>query len=119
MKFLANENFPKPSVNLLRQNGKDVLYISEFHPGIDDEKVVELASIEKRIILTFDKDYGEIIFRYNKLNPPSVIFFRTKGPDPLEAAENLLLVIKENLFSFENHFTVIANDSIRQRKYTI
>jgi predicted nuclease of predicted toxin-antitoxin system len=118
MKFLANENYPAPSVNLLRQNGLDVLYIFESHPGLGDDNIVALASMEERIILTFDKDYGEIIFRYSKSMPPSVVFYRFKGTKPDTAAEILLQIIKEKLYILENHFTVIANDNIRQRKYT-
>ena len=56
--FLANENFPKPSIYLLREKGVSVRSISEEMPGISDENVSSIAKFEGIIILTFDKDYG-------------------------------------------------------------
>ena len=116
MKFLANENFPFPSIKLLRQAGHDVTSISELYPGISDFEVVEKAKIEKSIILTFDKDYGEIIFKLNIERPPAVVFFRFKGENPKIAGKMLvgLLELKLNL---SNTFTVIEKESLRQRTY--
>ena len=56
MRFLANENFPLPSVRLLREAGHDVVSISEETPGITDSQVLSRAVSEQRIILTFDRD---------------------------------------------------------------
>jgi predicted nuclease of predicted toxin-antitoxin system len=69
MRFLANENFPAPSIRLLKELGIEVKSISENSPGIVDEKVIQIAQKEKRIILTFDKDYGELIFRQHSESP--------------------------------------------------
>jgi len=55
MRFLANENFPDPSIPLLRADGHDVRSISAEHPGISDPQVIAIAQAEDRIILTFDK----------------------------------------------------------------
>ena len=63
MRFLANENFPLPSVRLLREAGHDVVSISEETPGITDSQVLSRAVSEQRIILTFDRDYGVMIYR--------------------------------------------------------
>ena len=63
MRFLANENFPLPSVRLLRSAGHDVLSITEESPGISDDRILARAVAEERIILTFDRDYGELIYR--------------------------------------------------------
>lgn len=62
MRFLANENFPLPSVRLLRSAGHDVLSITEESPGISDDRILTRAVAEERIILTFDRDYGELIY---------------------------------------------------------
>src|SRR4051794_40459434 len=90
--FLANENFPAPSILLLRNNNYSVLSIQEAFAGITDEEVLKIAIEKQLIILTFDKDYGEIIFRYKVKNPPAIIFFREKGQSPLFAREILLLL---------------------------
>jgi len=117
MKFLANENFPAPSIRILRDAGYDVKSIQEVSPKISDEIVLETAKQEDRIILTFDKDYGKLIFQYNIQAPSSVIFFRVKGDDPLFAGSYLLALLKSEGVSFGDCFAVIETNGIRQRKY--
>lgn len=115
--FLANENFPVPSIELLRQNNYHVLSIQEVTPGISDKEVLRIAIKENYIILTFDKDYGELIFRYKSHNPPAVIFFREKGQSPIFAGELLVSLLKNNSVQFAHTFTVIEGQNIRQRYY--
>lgn len=91
--------------------------IQEEFQGIMDEQVIQIATAEKLTILTFDKDYGELVFRYGAANPPSVIYFREKGHDPLFAGRTLVSLLLENGARFENAFTVIEQNSIRQRLY--
>jgi predicted nuclease of predicted toxin-antitoxin system len=116
MTFLANENFPFPSIQLLQQNNFIVKSISKIRAGMRDKEVIELAQKEKAVILTFDRDYGELIARHALQNPPAVVYFRLKGSSPEYAAEILMKLMKQNII-FENHFTVIESGNIRQRKY--
>lgn len=73
------------------------------------------ATIEERIILTHDCDYGELIFKYH-YRPPGVILFKMKEFDPWEPAQ-LLLDLLEKQHDFNNKLSVIDADSIRERKY--
>ena len=118
MRFLANENFPDPSIVLLRADGHDVRSIRTEHPGISDPQVIALAQEEDRIILTFDKDYGELIFKDGIKDPPAVLFLRYRGRDPKAAAA----LITEAMFAgtlLEGRFTVIEEEGIRQRIYQL
>jgi predicted nuclease of predicted toxin-antitoxin system len=117
MMFLANENFPRPSLILLRDNGFEVKSIQEESPGISDEVVMKIASEMNLIILTFDSDYGELIFKHSKDNPPAVVYFREKGPDPLFAGKLLLNLLSKDDISISNSFTVVEEKNIRQRFY--
>jgi predicted nuclease of predicted toxin-antitoxin system len=47
---------------MLREVGHDVVSISELYPGISDREVLEIATKEQRAIITFDSDYGELVF---------------------------------------------------------
>ena len=67
MRFLANENIPLDSVVYLRNKHHDVLYVGVDHSGITDIEVISLAIKELRTIITFDKDYGELIFLYQRI----------------------------------------------------
>lgn len=116
LRFLANENFPFPSVKLLRENGYFINSISEGFKGISDEVVLQIAVEEDLIILTFDKDYGELLYKYQKEFPPAVIFFRLKGSYPDTAGKILLELLANKSIHIKNHFTVIDNIGIRQRK---
>lgn len=117
MRFLANENFPYPSIKLLRQAGYFVSSIGELYPGISDNQVIVKAKTDNLIILTFDKDYGEIIFKHGQENPPAVIFYRFKGERPEIAGQILLDLIINGNFNFDNKFTVVEKENIRQRSY--
>lgn len=117
MKFLANENFPLPSIRVLRNAGFKVLSVSELSPGISDPEVIQQAISSNAIILTFDKDYGEIIFKHAFQNPPSVVFFRFKGETPESAGLLLVDLINQEKIYLDNIFTVIEKENIRQRKY--
>jgi predicted nuclease of predicted toxin-antitoxin system len=118
MRFLANENFPLPSILLLRENGFYVKSVSENMSGIKDNEVLEIGKQEGLIILTFDKDYGELIFRYANNAPPAIVFFRYKGVNPAFAGEFLLKVLLDKTISLIDNFTVIEENSFRQRKYS-
>ena len=90
MRFLANENFPCKSVIYLRSAGYDVAYGSEDAPGAEDSQVLARAVHEERIILTFDRDYGELIYRMRMQSPIGVVYFRYFPTTPEEPAQELL-----------------------------
>ena len=115
--FLANENFPRPSTIILRENDFAVKSIQEDHPGIGDPEVIQIALDLNLIILTFDSDYGELIFKYAKDNPPAVVFFREKGNQPEFAASSLISILANTDIVISGAFTVIEANNIRQRFY--
>ncbi|MBD0367365.1 MAG: DUF5615 family PIN-like protein [Flavisolibacter sp.] len=63
MKLLADESVDKPIIDALRMAGFDVVYILEIAPEIDDGTILNLSNDEQRILLTQDKDFGELVFR--------------------------------------------------------
>ena len=70
---VGNENFPGVAIAALLLRGHDVVWIREDSPGIDDRTVLSRATAEERILITFDKDFGELVFRLG-LNAPSGVF---------------------------------------------
>jgi len=55
MKFVADENFPRNALRVLRESGFDVVSIAETQPGIPDTEVLSIASAESRTLLPFDR----------------------------------------------------------------
>jgi predicted nuclease of predicted toxin-antitoxin system len=115
MQFLANENLPLPSINLLRDAGYDVVSITEESPGIEDAEVLNRATREQRIILTFDRDYGTLIYQRGMAAPWGIIYFRYQPLTPYEPAEQLLQLLGQASLSFEGRFTVLEREQLRQR----
>ena len=114
VRWLVNENFPAPSVTAMRTSGHDVLSIAESHSGIADPAVLALARSEGRWLVTFDRDYGELLFARNYAAPPAVILLRVVSYRPAEPAAWLeqLLLAPEGLLG---KFTVYTGGDLRSR----
>jgi predicted nuclease of predicted toxin-antitoxin system len=93
MRFLANENFPFDAVNILRQAGRDVTWIRTEAPGISDPEVLDRAQAEERILLTFDKDFGELAFRARLPATIGIILFRLKASSSAIIAQKVSIAI--------------------------
>ncbi|MEK6690907.1 MAG: DUF5615 family PIN-like protein [Nitrospirota bacterium] len=115
MDFLANENFPLVSIKLLRDAGHTVASVIEDIPGAKDQDVLKRAHEEKRIVLTFDRDYGELIYKHKLLAPDGVVYFRFDPSTPEEPAKILLGIIKRTKTSLSGKFTVVERGRVRQR----
>lgn len=115
MKFLANENFPLKSYQILKNNGWDIEHIAEGNKGISDKEVIDYSKKEDRIIITFDSDYGELVYKKN-YKPSGVIYLRLKSFRPEFPAELLKELMNNESLVFEFKFTVIDENQIRQRE---
>lgn len=67
MKFLADEGVDRQIVERLRENGLSVLYVAEIEPGISDDEVLNQANRDTALLLTTDKDFGELVFRQGRV----------------------------------------------------
>ena len=114
VRWLANENFPHAAVAALLVRGHDVLHVGESHAGMDDTRVLALARDEGRWLVTFDRDYGELLFARNHAPPPAVILFRvmTYRPDEPAVWVEQLLNERESLLG---KFTVFTGKEFRTR----
>jgi len=82
MRILANENVPGEAVEALRSRGHDVMWVRTSAPGIEGRRVVHLVETEERVIVTFDKDFGKLVFRAKLPLYCGVILLRISGSDP-------------------------------------
>lgn len=109
-----NENVPLVSVVALRDAGHDVVSITEDSPGIPDEMVMQRAYAENRIVVTFDRDYGELVFRRRLPAPNGVLYLRFPPATPLEPAEYIARLLASGI-ELEDRFTTADRDQVRQR----
>jgi predicted nuclease of predicted toxin-antitoxin system len=113
-RLLLNENFPLPALRMLRAHGVDVLAVVETSHGAPDEQVLALASAESRWLVTFDRDYGELIYSRRLAPPPAVIYLR-QGPYPPERPASMILELLSDPSQVEGFFPVVSEKSIRRR----
>ena len=81
MRFLANENFPRAAIAALEKAGHDVVWVRLAAPGANDSDVLSWAAREERILLTFDKDFGEIARSASLPASCGVVLFRIPMPN--------------------------------------
>ena len=114
-KFIADENIPLEVVQFLIQKGIDIKSISLMSPGVNDESVLHIASQEDRIIITFDKDFGELVFGSRKKSK-GVVLLRIH-PQSLEMIlqliQKLLSLVSVSKVNLSISFCVVEEHRIR------
>jgi predicted nuclease of predicted toxin-antitoxin system len=115
MRFLADENVPMPTVQRLRAEGHDVASASEETPGAADADLLVRAAREGRIVLRFDRDFGELIYRRSAPRPPGLVYFRVRPAHPEEPAERLLELLSAGEPELTDRLTVLEGSGVRQR----
>lgn len=116
MRLLANENFPRASVQFLISKGHDVEAIGITFFGITDEEVIAYANETNRLIMTFDKDYGELIFNKGLIPEEGVLLCRMKTYEPDEPGK-LIADLLEKGIEMKRYLTIFHGQMLRQRKY--
>lgn len=114
MKFLADECTDVQLVELLRANGFDVLYVMETMRGAKDDVILSRAYAEERILLTEDKDFGELVFRLCK-PAIGVVLLRFNPGEETQKATRLQQLIQNSTITLVGAFVVVESDRIRTR----
>jgi predicted nuclease of predicted toxin-antitoxin system len=114
MRLLANENFPYDAVMALRKDGHDVVWIRTESPGSLDEDILARARRESRVLVTFDKDFGELAFRSKLPASCGIILFRITPRSP-EFVARLTTRAIGSRNDWVGHFAVIEEHRVRMR----
>jgi predicted nuclease of predicted toxin-antitoxin system len=111
-KFLADESCDFAVVRALRAADYDVLAIAERTPGAHDEEVMRLAMSERRILLTEDKDFGQLVFAAGK-ETSGVIFIRYPAGLRSELPQGVLDAVKRESSRMQTAFVVLQPKRMR------
>ncbi|MEO8590140.1 MAG: DUF5615 family PIN-like protein [Flavobacteriales bacterium] len=115
---MADENFPMPSVEVLRCAGHDLVHVSAVASGSSDEDVVALANCDGRTVLTFDSDIGTLAMARNQKALGGIVYFRLFAFKPTTPADMLLDYLQANPeVDFSERITVFDPPRVRQRKF--
>lgn len=112
MKIIADESVDYAIIQALRVKGFDIYSITEESPGIDDLKVLALSLHFKSILMTEDKDFGELTYRLNERHYGIILIRLSKVPrnERIKLVTDLLADYAEKLIG---KFTVISEQGIR------
>ena len=113
MKFLLDENIGRKVAEFLRQSSHTTLRIKEIHPGLADFQVLDLAVSLNAIVITSDKDFGELVFKYGQIYT-GIILLRLQN----ETSNNKIKALKKVLIRYKNikDFIVVTE---KARKFEI
>jgi len=113
--IVADENVDREIVTRLRESGFSIVYIAENNAGISDDEVLEQASSRHAILLTADKDFGEMVFQ-RRLISEGVILFRLAGLSAQSKAQLIEAVLSDHEIELYGAFTVISPGLVRIRQ---
>jgi predicted nuclease of predicted toxin-antitoxin system len=114
MRLVLNENITGTVTAELRSRGHDVLSVKESMRSEADDVILARAQREERIVVTHDKDFGELAFRYGLPASCGVILLRLSGFEPATDNQRILDAL-ESRSDWAGHFSVVTDDRIRMR----
>ena len=114
MNLLADENVDRPIVERLRRDGHDVVYVAELAPGIVDDEALRAANTRNAVLVTTDKDFGELVFRQGAIHS-GVGLLRLAGLANENKAEILAEVCRLRGTELIGSFTVVSPGQVRIR----
>lgn len=115
MKVLADESVDAAVVRELRYLAYEVKYIAEMDPGLSDDLVLRRANDAGAILLTADKDFGELVFR-ERLMTKGVVLIRLQGLSAQRKATIVARVVTDHRDRLEGSFVVITPGQMRIRR---
>jgi predicted nuclease of predicted toxin-antitoxin system len=115
VRWLADECIGAPLVASLRSLGHDVVYVAETAAGLSDTDVLALASRDQRILVTEDKDFGDLIFRRERAIP-GLILIRLAPDNVALKIVRLATAIERYGEGLYGRYVVIEEDRFRSRR---
>ena len=115
MQFLADENFPIDSISLLVEHGFSVRKAGLLFTGQTDVFLLQEAVSQQEIILTFDKDFGELIFKSLIKGCMGIVLYRLQKFLSSTPGKILLNLLQKDSITLQGNFTVIDEDKIKQK----
>ena len=115
MRFLVDENFPYSAVDRLRRGGHDIAAVRDVMRGAPDEDVLARARSEDRVLITADKDFGEMIFARSD-TAAGVLLVRSRSSSPAARVELAVRAVDDLGETLLGSFVVAGEDRVRVRR---
>jgi predicted nuclease of predicted toxin-antitoxin system len=115
MRFFADESVDQQIVAELRRRGHEVIYVAELEPGMDDESVLDRSLQVSGVLITADKDFGEMVFRQQRV-AAGVLLVRLAGVKPKLKASWVAEIVDRYGAGLHGAFAVLAPGRLRLRR---
>jgi len=112
MKLVADESVDFGIIHRLRQMGIDVVSVSENSSGIKDSEVLKIAAEKQCLLVTEDKDFGELIYRL-KLVHSGILLIRLNDIPRKERIEFVAEIIEKHFDKLQGNFSVLSKSGLR------
>jgi predicted nuclease of predicted toxin-antitoxin system len=113
LRLVADENLPRLLVTALRAASHDVLWIRDQHRSMPDAQVLALASQQQRILITGDKDFGDLVFVERQPAPHGVILIRVADALPSDLAQLVVEALARET-EWGGFFSVLGDGRLRR-----
>ena len=110
-RFIADENIPRETVELLKKKGLDIVTVSDVSPGLGDDEILDLARKDERIVITFDRDFGQLIFK-QKRKTEGLILLRFNPESPQQIAKRIQQTLATKI-DMEGSVIVVKKDTLK------
>ena len=114
MKFVADESVDYQIVSRLRHDGHVVIYITETQSGASDNSVLNQANLQQAVLLTSDKDFGDLVYRQHLVSS-GILRLRIAGLPQGRKAAIVAEAIRKHGAAMPGAFTVLTPTTIRIR----
>ena len=115
MRFLADESCDFAVIRALRAHGHDVLSVSDISPRAEDSEVINLAVREERILLTEDKDFGQLVYAHGQ-EICGVIFLRFPHSARKQISNEVVRLVKQQREKLIGSFVTIQPGRVRMSR---
>lgn len=115
MNLVADESVDQPIVERLRQDGHAVAAVAELSPSISDDEVLRQASEQSALLITGDKDFGELVYRLGRVHA-GVVLLRLNGLSSDAKAKLVSETFQKRGHEMVGAFSVISAGMVRIRR---
>lgn len=115
MKIVADENVHPIVIARLRDRGHYVFSIAERMPGTSDHEILNLPEIRESILITYDRDFGDLIFSQAMQQPYAIIYSRLGRAEPRYLSDIISELLDNELLA--EHIHVITKNGIRLSRF--
>jgi predicted nuclease of predicted toxin-antitoxin system len=115
-RVLLDENFPAGAARGLEAAGHEVASVATLAPGLEDHDVLALARDQERVLVTFDADFGDLVFQRGEPPPPAIVYLRLH---PIVVDEVLALTLRALRAPTLSSFVVVTRRGLRRRSFIL